>query len=110
MSVQLFRLWFSHPAVKGIIMWGWWDANIWAKNAGIYTADKRPKKAALAIRDLWQRELSTELEVAAPDGVVQFTGFYGSYDVEFVTASGRVVTRSVLLGRRQPRQSLTGAA
>jgi hypothetical protein len=28
-TVELFKLWFEHPAVKGIIMWEFWDNNIW---------------------------------------------------------------------------------
>lgn len=35
-TVALFRLWYSHPAVRGIFMWGWWDANMWVQDAGIY--------------------------------------------------------------------------
>ena len=53
LTVDLFRLWFHHPRVKGIIMWGFADDNIWIKNAGIFRKDKSPKQAALAIKKLW---------------------------------------------------------
>jgi len=105
--VQLFRLWFSHPAVKGIIMWGWWDGNIWITNAGIYKADKQLKKAALAIQDLWRSELSTSLEVKLPEtSWTKFKGFYGLYDYKYTTAGGQSVRGSVQLGRNSPQQSL----
>jgi hypothetical protein len=35
-TVALFRLWYGHTAVRGIFMWGWWDANMWVQDAGIY--------------------------------------------------------------------------
>jgi GH35 family endo-1,4-beta-xylanase len=35
-TVALFKLWYGHPAVRGIFMWGWWDANMWVQDAGIY--------------------------------------------------------------------------
>lgn len=108
--LQLFRLWFSHPAVKGIIMWGWWDANIFSGNAGIYRADKQPKQAALAIRDLWGTELSTSVEVqqpqTGPSGWTQFSGYFGTYTFEYAAAEGRVVKGTVHLGRNSARQSL----
>ena len=28
------RLLFSHPAVKGITLWGFWEGNIWIPNSG----------------------------------------------------------------------------
>jgi endo-1,4-beta-xylanase len=107
LRVQLFRLWFSHPAVKGIIMWGWWDANIWSTNAGIYRADKTPKQAALAIQQLWDQEFSTSLEMINPavdsSGWLQFKGFYGTYAVEYVAADGQAVRRVLQLGRNSTR-------
>lgn len=114
-KLQLFRLWFSHPSVKGIIMWGWWDGNIWISNAGIYRADKTPKQAALAIRELWDNELSTRLHVEQPqtDGVsgwTPFKGFFGVYLYSYTTADGIVVQGTVQLSRDQLRQSLVQQA
>lgn len=107
--LQLFKLWFSHPAVKGIVMWGWWDANIWIRNAGIYKANKQPKAAALAIQDLWSKELSTSLELPQlPNDSrwAEFTGFWGTYEYAYTTAEGQRMMGSVHLGRSAPRQSL----
>jgi hypothetical protein len=99
--------------VKGIIMWGWWDGNIWISNAGIYRPDKTPKQAALAIRELWEQELSTAVHVGQPETWVsawtQFQGFYGTYRYSYTTANGRAVQGTVQLGRQQPRQSLIQA-
>jgi GH35 family endo-1,4-beta-xylanase len=30
------RLLFSHPAVKGITLWGFWEGNIWIPNSGAF--------------------------------------------------------------------------
>lgn len=104
--MQLFRTWFSHPAVKGVVLWGWFDGMIWARNAGLWRADRTPKKAALAVQDLWQREFSTRLELADPGPTVQLHGFFGTYDYAFVGADGRQHSGSVLLGRKQRRTSM----
>lgn len=88
-TVDLFELWFSHPAIKGIFMWGFWDANIWIPNAGIYNANKTPKKAALAIQN-WLKGIRTEVEVAEPAGLTEFRGYYGTYEYSYETQSGTV--------------------
>uniref|UniRef100_A0A383V525 endo-1,4-beta-xylanase n=1 Tax=Tetradesmus obliquus TaxID=3088 RepID=A0A383V525_TETOB len=120
-TVALFRLWYSHPAVRGIFMWGWWDANMWVQDAGIYRADKTPKKAAAAIQALWESEWSSQVYVPQPsDGFATFRGFFGSYDWSYVDADGasqrgvvhfgkgRRRRAAVLLGSRE--RSLAGEA
>lgn len=94
-------------------MWGWWDANIWITNAGIYKPDKTPKQAAVAIQQLWDKEFSTSLELASPSvdgsGWLEFTGFYGTYVFEYVAADGQAIRGTLQLGRQSPRQSLVDA-
>jgi hypothetical protein len=109
--LQLLRLWFSHPAVKGIMMWGWWDANIFSTNAGLYKANKQPKKAAVAVQQLWGNEFSTKVDVQQPpaDAKVSFKGFFGTYGYEYTGADGGVVRGTLQLTRKQPQYSLADA-
>lgn len=111
MTTQLLKFWFSHPAVKGVFMWGWWDSNIWIPGAGIYTVDRRPKLAAAAVQQLLQQELSTNVTSEAPAaGWMQFKGFYGEYVYSFVNQAGKQKTGVLHFGRGAARrQSLLQA-
>ena len=73
---------FSHPAVHGIVLWGFWDNRHWVKNGGIVAADGREKPAAKRVYDLWHKEWTTDTTATAgPDGVAKFHGFKGRYKV-----------------------------
>jgi endo-1,4-beta-xylanase len=105
MTTKLLKFWFSHPAVKGVVLWGWWDGNIWIPNAGLYTADRRPKLAAAAVEELLQQDLSTSVTVEAPEaGWMQFTGFHGDYEYSFVNNAGRVKKGTVHFGKGAARR------
>ena len=58
---QLVSLWFSHPAIKGITMWGFWDGHIWNKGGGIFRADGSPKPAANMLNQLWRVKWNTTI-------------------------------------------------
>ncbi len=78
---------FSHPAVSGILLWGFWDNRHWVKNGGVIAADGREKPAAKAIFDLWHKIWNTDTTaVAGEDGLAHFRGFKGTYQV---TAEGK---------------------
>lgn len=90
---KFIRSAFSHPAVVGIVLWGFWDNRHWIKNGGIIKADKTEKEAAKRIYDLWHKVWTTEATaVAGPDGVAKFHGFKGRYQV---TIKGQTSTQDV---------------
>jgi hypothetical protein len=69
-------------------------------------ADKTPKKAAAAIQQLWDTEWSTQVAVQQPvDGMVKFSGFFGSYDWSFIDPSGTVQRGVAHFGRGRRRRS-----
>lgn len=73
---------FSHPAVNGIVLWGFWDARHWVKNGGIVAVDGREKPAAKRVYDLWHKVWTTEATATADaNGVATFRGFKGRYRV-----------------------------
>ena len=84
---KFIRTAFSHPAINGIVLWGFWDNRHWVKNGGIVAADGREKPAAARVYDLWHKVWTTEATVkAGADGVAKFRGFKGTYQV---TADGK---------------------
>jgi len=108
---NLYRMWFSHPAMEAIIYWNLVDGFAYGTTPGDMAAgenyfyggliryDFTPKPAYLAIRDLFEKTWRTNLEAATDaDGVVDFKGFYGEYEVE-IDADSRHRTRAFHLGR-----------
>jgi len=75
---------FSHPAVSGILLWGFWDGRHWVKGGGIIDGKGRAKPAADTLQNLWRKTWATSLQsVAAENGEVLFRGFPGKYKVTF---------------------------
>ena len=99
---KLYRLWFSHPATEAIIWWNLVDGTGAyaplgsekgenALRAGLVNYDFTPKAAFLALERLIRKEWHTEcvLEYRA-GGDNRFHGFYGQYEAEIETESGKV--------------------
>jgi GH35 family endo-1,4-beta-xylanase len=81
------RLVFGMPDTTGFTMWNFWAGAVWsgAPNGVLYNTDWSIRPAGTAwnaLQDQWTTEL--ELEVG-PSGTIDFTGFYGDYEVTTVT-------------------------
>ena len=73
---------FSHPAISGILLWGFWDNRHWVKNGGIIDANGRAKPAADTLYNLWHKTWTTNLQsVANQSGEIRFRGFPGKYKI-----------------------------
>lgn len=90
---------FSHPAVGGILMWGFWDSAHWHQNAPLYRGDFSLKPAGKAYRDLFLGEFRTNAK-GVTDGTGQYKtrAFLGSYDVR-VEVGGKTHKARVELGK-----------
>ncbi|MBD3242291.1 MAG: energy transducer TonB [Chitinivibrionales bacterium] len=87
---------FSHPAVTGFMMWGFWANAHWKPEAAMYRADWTPKPNAHAYRALvFDRWWTDETLTSGADGSVAIRGFKGSYEVAVTTGDE---TRSFVLG------------
>jgi hypothetical protein len=107
---NLYRIWFSHPAMEAVIYWNLPDG--YAHGAvpgdmtkgensyygGLFRFDLTPKPAYSIIRDLFAKEWRTNLKLHTDSGAVSFKGFYGEYDLE-ITAGGRTVRRTIHLNK-----------
>lgn len=90
---DLYRLWFSIPAMETVVYWNTVEGMAYVKPSGISTEnrvrgglfhrDLTPKRSALALKNLFEEEWHTAQEsVTDENGCVAFRGFYGDYTVE----------------------------
>jgi GH35 family endo-1,4-beta-xylanase len=77
-----YRICFAHPAVDGILMWGFWEGANWIRQSSLYRRDWTPTPAAEAYRNLIFKEWWTDSKVKADtNGQSRTRTFYGKYAV-----------------------------
>jgi endo-1,4-beta-xylanase len=92
-----YRICFAHPAVHGILMWGFWERANWIPQSSLYRRDWTPTPAAEAYRDLVFKQWWTRWEGKADaNGQCRIRAFYGKHAV---TSGGQ--TKEVLLTKDQ---------
>ena len=80
--VDYYRICFAHPAVEGILMWGFWEGANWIPTSSLYKRDWSPTPSADAYRNLVFKEWWTkESGVTGRDGLFSSRAFYGKYKV-----------------------------
>jgi len=99
--VDYYRICFAHPAVEGILMWGFWEGANWIPVSSLYKRDWTPTPAAEAYKDLIFNEWWTRVSgKTGKDGVFSTPAFYGKYrvtvngeskEVDLSKASGKLV-------------------
>jgi Beta-1,4-xylanase len=80
--VDFYKICFAHPAVDGILMWGFWEETDWIPSASLYKRDWTPTPAADAYRNLvfnewWTQDSGT----SDSDGNFSTQAFWGKYKV-----------------------------
>jgi len=80
--VDFYKICFAHPAVDGILMWGFWEETDWIPSASLYKRDWTPTPAADAYRNLvfnewWTQDSGT----SDSDGNFSTQAFFGKYKV-----------------------------
>ena len=80
--VDYYKICFAHPAVEGILMWGFWEGANWIPVSSLYKRDWTPTPAATAYRNLIFDEWWTR-ETGKSDNTGKFStsAFYGKYKV-----------------------------
>jgi hypothetical protein len=99
--VDYYRICFAHPAVKGMIMWGFWENANWLPASSMFRADWTATPAADAYRELIFNEWWTkESGKTNRKGYYSTSAFYGKYRitagevskiVDFDQASGKMI-------------------
>lgn len=85
---KFLRTTFSHPAVDGVTLWGFWDKTIWNKpnpdsgtiGSGLFNIDKSPKAAADSVIHLLQNEWNSDTTFFIEE-TEAVRIFYGDYDI-----------------------------
>jgi endo-1,4-beta-xylanase len=80
--VDYYKICFSHPAVGGIIMWGFWEGANWIPVSSLYRRDWSPTPSAQAYKNLIFNEWMTkESGIAGRKGIFSTRAFYGKYRI-----------------------------
>jgi GH35 family endo-1,4-beta-xylanase len=80
--IDYYRICFAHPAVEGILMWGFWEGANWIPVSSLYRRDWTPTPAAAAYRDLVFRDWWTDWRgKTAANGRCEVRAFYGRHRV-----------------------------
>ena len=95
---NLYRIWFSHKVVAGIMWWNLVDGCSFPGEpqiSGLFTRDMRRKPAYDALDALVNGEWKSKGAVHAKDGRVAFRGFRGRYRLSWTGADGKPVSKVV---------------
>lgn len=93
--VQYYRVCFAHPAVHGILMWGFWEGANWIPASSLYRRDWTPTPAAHAYRDLVFNQWWTKWKGKTDSqGKCTVAAFYGQHRVTAGGTSKTVELRS----------------
>ena len=80
--VDYYKICFAHPAVEGILMWGFWEGANWIPGSSLYKRDWSPTPAAEAYQNLIFKEWWTKSSgTVCRDGVFSIPAFFGKYKV-----------------------------
>jgi hypothetical protein len=99
--VDYYKICFAHPAVEGIIMWGFWEGANWIPTSSFYKKDWSPTPAASAYQNLIFKEWWTNKKGKTNSkGEFSIPAFFGKYkvtvagktkDIKLTKAEGKVV-------------------
>ncbi|XP_047325413.1 endo-1,4-beta-xylanase 3-like isoform X2 [Impatiens glandulifera] len=86
----MLREMFAHPAVDGIMLWGFWELFMSRENAHLVNAEGEINEAGKRYIDLKQEWLSMANGHVDEEGHFEFRGFQGKYEVEILGHFGKV--------------------
>lgn len=102
--VEFYRICFAHPAVEGVLMWGFWEGANWIPVSSLFRRDWSPTPAGLAYRDLVYRQWWTSWRGPADaGGRCEVPAFFGQHKI---TVGGREAVVDLRRGAPKVRVSL----
>ncbi len=94
---RLFPIYFAHPSIEAILMWGFWEGAHWQSHSAMWKKDWTPTPQALAYRDLVFNKWWTQISDKADGrGTLKVPAFYGDY---IITSDGQ--TKKVTLSKKE---------
>lgn len=92
----MLREGFAHPAVDGVMLWGFWELFMSRENSHLVNAEGDVNVAGKKYLDLKREWLSHTHGHVDEDGEFKFRGFHGTYSLEILTASKKVTKTFVV--------------
>ncbi|XP_031407319.1 endo-1,4-beta-xylanase 1-like [Punica granatum] len=89
---------YAHPAVEGVMLWGFWELFMSRENAYLINAEGEINGAGKRFLDLKKEWLSHANGHIDEQGEFKFRGYHGSYDVRIVIA-GQIITKSIVVDK-----------
>ncbi|WVY91083.1 hypothetical protein V8G54_036597 [Vigna mungo] len=86
----------AHPAVEGIMLWGFWELFMSRDNAHLVNAEGDINEAGKRFLALKQEWLSHSRGHVDEQGQYNFRGFHGTYNLQVVTPSKKISKTFVL--------------
>ncbi|KAK6125594.1 hypothetical protein DH2020_040654 [Rehmannia glutinosa] len=93
----MLRETFAHPAVEGVMLWGFWELFMSRDNAHLVDAEgdiNEAGKRYLALKREWMSHAHGHID---EQGQLEFRGFHGSYEVEVVTLSNKKFAKTFVV-------------
>ena len=80
--VDYYKICFAHPAVDGILMWGFWEGANWIPVSSLYKKDWTPTPSAEAYQNLIFKEWWTSKKGKSDAaGTFTISAFYGTHKI-----------------------------
>jgi endo-1,4-beta-xylanase len=96
---QFYTLAFGYPTIQSITWWGFTDRQIWLEGGGLLDKEFNPKPVYQTLIKLIKEEWMTKnlKLITDKDGMVNFRGFFGAYQVKVKVQDDVVQTFDIFL-------------
>ena len=99
---KLLPIYFAHPNVESVLMWGFWAGSHWQPHCAMWKEDWTPRPQVEAYRNLiFDKWWTSTNETATNKGEVNVRAFYGTYEI---TSRGK--TKTVVLSKKDGSQTV----
>ncbi|PIN20603.1 Endo-1,4-beta-xylanase [Handroanthus impetiginosus] len=88
---------YAHPAVEGVMLWGFWELFMSRDNAHLVNAEGDINEAGKRYLDLKQEWSSRAHGHINEQGQFEFRGFHGAYEVEVVSFTKKKVVKTFVV-------------
>ncbi len=94
---KLFPIYFAHPKVEALVMWGFWAGSHWQPHCAMWKEDWSPRPQADAYRNLvFDKWWTSQEENTDQNGKLEVRAFYGDYNI---TCNG--VAKTITSSKKQ---------
>ncbi|MEE4173646.1 MAG: endo-1,4-beta-xylanase [Xanthomonadales bacterium] len=99
---------FSHPAVDGIVLWGFWEGSHWrGPDAALVNQDWTLNAAGQRLDELLEAWSSDETRVSDTAGIAEARVFHGRYQLEVTAPDGKRAVRTLRVPPGEPPLAVT---